>query len=126
MPKEDTKESIIGHIGRAFIWSLAGIKKAWLNELAFRVEAIIIFVMTPVGIWLGRSAAERALLIGTCLLILIVELLNSALEAVVDRIGTEHHELSGRAKDMGSAAALMTMLTAAIVWALIAYERFWG
>jgi diacylglycerol kinase (ATP) len=80
----------------------------------------------PVGIWLGRSAAERALLIASCMLVLITELLNSAIESVVDRIGTEHHELSGRAKDMGSAAAFISMLTAAIVWALIAYERFWG
>lgn len=65
-------------------------------------------------------------MIASCLLILIIELLNSALEAVVDRIGTEHHELSGRAKDMGSAAAFFAMLTAGIIWALLVYERFWG
>ena len=120
------RESVLRHIGHAFIWSAAGVKKAWKNELAFRVEAIIIIIMMPVGIWLGRSAAERALLIASCLLILITELLNSAIEAVVDRIGTERHELSGRAKDMGSAAAFFAMLTAGIIWALIAYERFWG
>jgi diacylglycerol kinase (ATP) len=82
--------------------------------------------MIPVGLWLGRSAVERALLVAACLLILIVELLNSAIEAVVDRIGTERHELSGRAKDMGSAAAFFSMLTAALVYAAIVYERFWG
>ena len=120
------KESVLRHIGNAFIWSGAGIKSAWQKELAFRVEAIIIIVMVPLGIWLARSAAERALLIASCLLILIVELLNSAIEAVVDRIGTDHHELSGRAKDMGSAAAFFSQLTAGIVWALIAYDRFWG
>ena len=119
-------ESVLGHIGNAFIWSATGIKSAWKNELAFRVEAIIITILIPLGIWLGKSAAERALLIASCLLVLIIELLNSALEAVVDRIGTEHNELSGRAKDMGSAAAFIAMLTAGIVWALIAYERFWG
>jgi len=123
---EEAKESIIGHIGKAFIWSAAGIKVAWQKELAFRVEAIIVLAMMPLGIWLGRTAAERALLIASCLLILTIELLNSAIEAVVDRIGTDHHELSGRAKDMGSAAAFFSMLTAGIVWALIAYDRFWG
>jgi len=120
------KESVLRHIGNAFIWSAAGIKAAWRNELAFRVEAIIIIILIPLGIWLGNSAAKRALLIASCLSILIIELLNSAVEAVVDRIGTERHELSGRAKDMGSAAAFIAMLTAGIVWALIAYERFWG
>jgi len=122
----EAKESVLRHIGNAFIWSAAGVKAAWKNELAFRVEAIIIIILVPVGLWLGRSAAERALLIASCLLIVITELLNSAVEAVVDRIGTEQHELSGRAKDMGSAAAFFSMLTAGIVWALIAYERFWG
>jgi diacylglycerol kinase (ATP) len=123
---EKANETVLQHIVNAAIWSAAGVKKAWKNELAFRVEAIIIIIMMPVGIWLGRSAAERALLIASCLLILITELLNSAIEAVVDRIGTERHELSGRAKDMGSAAAFFAMLTAGIIWALIAYERFWG
>jgi diacylglycerol kinase (ATP) len=122
----EAKESVLRHIGNALIWSAAGIKTAWKNELAFRVEAIIIIIFTPLGFWMGRSAAERALLIASCLLILITELLNSALEAIVDRIGPEHHELSGRAKDMGSAAAFFSQLTAGIVWALIAYERFWG
>jgi len=122
----EAKESVLRHIGNAVVWSAAGIKTAWKNELAFRIEAIIIIIMAPVGLWLGESAAEKALLIASCLLILLTELLNSALEAVVDRIGLERHELSGRAKDMGSAAAFFSMLTAAIVWALIAYERFWG
>ncbi|MCP4628203.1 MAG: diacylglycerol kinase [bacterium] len=120
------KESVLRHIGKAFIWSAAGIKVAWQKELAFRVEAIIIIILIPLGIWLGKTAAEQALLIASCMLVLIVELVNSAVEAVVDRIGTDHHELSGRAKDMGSAAAFFAMLAAGIVWALIAYNRFWG
>jgi len=122
----EAKEPVLRHVVNALFWSAAGVKTAWQNELAFRIEAIIITIMLPAGILLGRSAAERALLIASCLLILITELLNSALEAAVDRIGTERHELSGRAKDMGSAAAFFSMLTAAIVWALIAYDRFWG
>ena len=122
----EAKESALGHIVNALIWSAAGVKTAWQNELAFRIESITIMIMLPVGVWLGRSAAERALLVASCLLILITELLNSAIESVVDRIGMERHELSGRAKDMGSAAAFFSMLTAAIVWALIAFDRFWG
>lgn len=122
----EVNETVLGHIANAARWSLAGIKTAWQNELAFRLEAIIIIILAPVGFWMGRSAAERALLIASCLLILITELLNSAIEAVVDRIGPERHELSGHAKDMGSAAAFFSMLTAAIVWALIAFDRFWG
>lgn len=122
----EAKESVLRHIVNALVWSAAGIKTAWQNELAFRVESIIIIIMMPVGIWLGRSAVERALLVASCLLIPTTELLNSAIESVVDRIGREHHELSGRAKDMGSAAAFFSMLTAAIVWILIAYDRIWG
>jgi diacylglycerol kinase (ATP) len=121
----EAKESALGHIVNALIWSAAGVKTAWQNELAFRIESITIMIMLPVGVWLGRSAAERALLVASCLLILITELLNSAIESVVDRIGMERHELSGRAKDMGSAAAFFSMLTAAIVWGLIAFDRFW-
>ncbi|MEJ2169386.1 MAG: diacylglycerol kinase [Desulfobacterales bacterium] len=122
----EARESVLRHIVNALIWSSAGVKMAWQNELAFRIETITILIMTPVGIWLGRSAAERALLIVSCLVILITELLNSAIEAAVDRIGKERHELSGRAKDMGSAAAFVSMLTAVIVWGLIAFDRFWG
>jgi diacylglycerol kinase (ATP) len=122
----EAKDSIIGHILKAFIWSMAGIKAAWKNEQAFRWEAAIVLLMMPVGLWLGRTALEWALLIASAMSILITELLNSAVEAVVDRIGPERHELSKRAKDMGSAAALICMITAAIVWGLIACERFLG
>ena len=122
----DGNDTIFRHLYNAVIWSVAGIRKAWENELAFKLQAIVIIIMLPVGIWLGRTAVEKALLIGSCALILIVELLNSAVEAVVDRIGSGRHELSGRAKDMGSAASFFSMITAAVVWALIAYERFYG
>jgi len=119
-------ESVIGHIKNAFIYTYAGLKSAWMNELAFRGEVVVLIIMTPLGLWLGRSAVEQALLIASILLMLITALLNSALEAVVDRIGQQRHELSKRAKDMGSAAAFISMVTAAVVWALIAYERFLG
>lgn len=117
---------IIAHIIDALKWSAAGITAAWKNELAFRLQLTVIVLILPFGIWLGRTAAERALLIGACALVLIVELLNSAVETVVDRIGPEYHELSKRAKDMGSAAAFFSMLTAAVIWLLILYDRFWG
>ena len=119
-------EGTIRHIAKALVWSMAGIKAAWKHELAFRTQAVVIAILFPIGVWLGRTAVEWALLFGSCMLVLITELLNSALETIVDRIGLEHHELSGRAKDMGSAAAFFSMMTAVVVWLLIAYERFWG
>jgi diacylglycerol kinase (ATP) len=122
----EAKDTIIGHIIKAVIWSMAGLKSAWKNEQAFRWEATIVLLMMPVGLWFGRTAVERALLIASSMLILITELLNSAVEAVVDRIGPERHKLSKQAKDLGSAAAFISMITAAVVWALIAYERFLG
>ena len=119
-------ENIFRHIRNAVIYSWAGFKTAWDNEMAFRTETIVIALMMPIGIWIGDTAVQWALLIGSALLILITELLNSAVENVVDRIGTEHHILSKQAKDLGSAAAAVSMLAAVIVWGLIAYERFLG
>ena len=119
-------EGIFRHIINAFIWSAGGIKAAWKHELAFRSQVIVIAVLMPLGIWLGETAVQRALLFGSCMLVLITELLNSALETIVDRIGLEQHELSGRAKDLGSAAAFFSMTTAVVIWGLVAYDRFWG
>lgn len=76
-------------------------------------------VLIPLGLWLGRNGTDQALLIGSLLLVVIVELLNSAIEAVVDRIGPEHHQLAGRAKDLGSAAVLLAIATAMLIWFLI-------
>ncbi len=81
-------------------------------------------VLIPVALWLGQNAVERALLIGSCLIVLIVELLNSGIEAIVDRVSTDRHELSGRAKDLGSAAVFVSLVLVLVVWALIAYSRF--
>ena len=119
-------EGVFRHIIDAFIWSAGGIKAAWKHELAFRAQAIVIAAMIPVGIWLGETAVQWSLLFGSCMLVLAIELLNSALETIVDRIGLEHNELSGRAKDMGSAASLFSMAAAVVIWGLIAYERFWS
>lgn len=111
-------------IVNATFFSMAGLRAAWREEAAFRQEALLCVVLVPTGVWLGQTAVERALLIGSCLIVLIVELLNSGLEAVVDRIGTEHHRLSGQAKDLGSAAVLLSLLLVLVVWGLIAWARF--
>jgi diacylglycerol kinase (ATP) len=115
-------ENIFRHIKNAVIYSWAGLKAAWDNEMAFRTEAIVIALIMPIGIWIGETAVQWALLIGSSMLVLITELLNSAVENVVDRIGREHHLLSKQAKDLGSAAAAVSMLTALVVWGLVAYE----
>ena len=119
-------ENIFRHIQNAVIYSWAGLKAAWDNEMAFRTEVIVIAFLMPFGIWMGETAVHWALLIGSSTLVLITELLNSAVEKVVDRIGTEHHILSKQAKDLGSAAAAVSMLAAVMVWGLIAYEKFLG
>ena len=107
-------------------YSLEGFKAAFKNEAAFRQEMALTAVMIPAGLWLGTTSVERALLIASCLMVLIVELLNSAVEAVVDRVGLEHHPLSKQAKDMGSAAVLLSLVLTFIVWGLIAWERLIG
>jgi diacylglycerol kinase (ATP) len=116
----------IKHIFDAFGYSLKGLKAAITHEEAFRLELLAVVIMLPLSFWLGRSAVEHALLVGSLLLVLIVELINSAVEAVVDRVGVEHHELSGRAKDIGSAAVMMTLLNVTSVWGFILYDRFCG
>ena len=116
----------IRRIINATFFSLSGLKIAWRNEAAFRQECALAMILLPTAVWLGRNAVERSLLIGTCLLVLIIELLNTAVESVVDRVGMDHHELSGRAKDLGSAAVLVSLLLTVIVWGLIAWDRFGG
>ena len=107
-------------------YSALGITAAWRNEAAFRQELLLVIVLLPVAIWLGQTGLERAVLVACLFIVLIVELVNSALEAAIDRHGDELHELSGRAKDMGSAAVLMSLLLLAVVWGLIAAQRFLG
>jgi len=104
---------------RAFGYSFQGFRHAWREEAAFRQEVGLGVVVIPLGVLLGRNGLERALLVAPMLLILIVECLNSALEAVVDRSGTERHPLAGMAKDMGSAAVLLTFVLLGTVWLLV-------
>ena len=85
---------------------------------------MLALILTPTALWLGRTAAERSLLIGTVWLVLIVELLNTAVESIVDRVGTDHHKLSGQAKDQGSAGVFVSLMLAAVVWGLIIWDRF--
>src|SRR5262249_10936554 len=92
----------------ATFYSITGLRAAWRNEAAFRQECVAVVVLIPIAVWLGQNAVQRALLLSSCVLVLIVELLNTAVEFVVDRVGTDHHELSGRAKDLGSAAGVTT------------------
>jgi diacylglycerol kinase (ATP) len=103
-----------------------GFVHAWRYEAAFRQEIALTVVLAPLAMFLGRTGVERVILIGSCLLVLIVELLNSAVEATVDRVGEEHHELSGRAKDLGSAAVLVSLVAVATVWVTVAWQRFIG
>ncbi|QEL10170.1 diacylglycerol kinase [Kushneria phosphatilytica] len=104
-------------------YSLKGLGAAWRNEAAFRQELILTLVLLPTTFWLGRSLLEWLLLLGSALLVMIVELLNSAIEAIVDRIGVEHHVLSGRAKDLGSAAVFLSVLFAFLVWGSLLLSR---
>lgn len=115
-----------GRVQRAFGYSLKGLRAAYRKESAFRQELILAVVLVPLGIWLGRTGVERALLIGSVLLVLIVELLNSAVEATVDRGGKNWDKLAGRAKDMGSAAVLIALLLALTTWALVLFGRTGG
>jgi len=105
-------------------YSKDGLAAAWKNEAAFREEVMLALVTVPLGLWLGHGGVEKALLVGSILLVLVVELLNSAVEAVVDRVSDERHELSKRAKDIGSAAVLLTLTLAAAVWGLILVPHY--
>jgi diacylglycerol kinase (ATP) len=103
----------------AYYFSIAGLKAVWKHEAAFRQEIVLLIIAIPCALWVGESEVEILLLIGCIVLILLVELLNSAIEAVVDRIGLEQHELSGRAKDIASAAVMLSIIWAVITWVFI-------
>jgi len=113
-----------GRILLATKWSLQGLRAAWLHESSFRLEVYLMVVLAPLGLWLGQTGVERVLLVGSGLLVLSVELLNSAIEAVIERYGAEHHELAGRAKDMGSAAVFVLMMNVLLAWGLILGPRY--
>lgn len=104
---------------RALQWTMKGFAAAWQHEASFRLEAMLVVVVCPLGAWLGRGALEQLALIVPVLLVLAVELLNSAIEAVVDKASPEFNELAGRAKDMGSAAVFVLLVTAVLSWVLV-------
>ena len=114
----------IRRIIRATRFSAQGFASAWKHEAAYRQELALVDIMMPIAVWLGQSIVETALLIAVLLLVLIVELFNSAIEAAIDRHGDEHHELSGRAKDMGSAAVFVVLVIVGVVWGAVIWQRF--
>lgn len=113
----------LARLWHATTFSLAGLQAGW-SETAFRQEALAALVLVPLAFWLGRGWAETALLGGSVLLVMITELLNTAIEATVDRFGPEWHALAKRAKDMGSAAVLLSVVLCAGIWFAALYERF--
>ena len=127
MPVPDTTESAdassnpqksrtgLNRMWHATLYSMAGLRAAW-TETAFRQEALAAFVLLPLALWLGQTWLERAVLAGTVLLVIIVELLNSGIEAAIDRVGPQWHTLSKRAKDLGSAAVLLSLVLCAGTW----------
>ncbi len=110
------------HLIRATQCSLSGLRVALRHEMALQQEIVILCIVIPTALILRPSAVERAVLIGSWMLVIVIELVNSAVETVVDRIGLERHELSGRAKDLGSAAVLCAILLAVAVWVLILFS----
>lgn len=109
---------------QALRYSLQGLRAAWQYESSFRMELYVFAVLAPCALWLGADAIERVLLLGALVLVLVVELLNGAVEAIVDKTTPEYNELAGRSKDMGSAAVFLCMLNAVAVWTLILAPRF--
>lgn len=113
----------LSRVFQAALISLQGLRAAW-GEPAFRQETVLAVVLIPGALWLGRGWLEVSVLVGTVVLVMIVELLNTAVEAVIDRIGSEWHELSKRAKDMGSAAVLLSLLLCSGTWCAALWQRF--
>ncbi len=119
MPGQRTQG--IDRIIKATVYSWSGLRTAFLNEAAFRQELVLFSILTPAGLWLGENGLERAVLVGSLVLVLIVELLNTGIEIVVDRFGGDLHELSGRAKDVGSAAVFLSLVNVPAIWTLVLF-----
>jgi diacylglycerol kinase (ATP) len=113
----------LNRVWHAFGYSLAGLRAGWY-EKAFQQEAVAALVLVPLSFWIGQTWIETSLLIGTVVFVMVVELLNTGLESAIDRVGPEWHDLSKRAKDMGSAAVLLSLLLCLGVWAAAVYVRF--
>ena len=110
-------------IWQALVWSLKGLREGWRVEASFRLEVTLLVILFPLGLWLGHGAIEKALLAGSLLPVPAAEMLNSAIEAVVDKLWPERHEIAGRAKDMGSAAVFLLMINVLVVWGVILLPR---
>jgi diacylglycerol kinase (ATP) len=117
--RDGTRPTGLVRLWLATLNSRRGLVHCFRSEAAFRQELLLALVLVPAALWFGRNGVERALLVGSMLLVLIVELLNTAVEVIVDRIGTEHHHLSGFAKDLGSSAVFFSLLFLATTWALV-------
>jgi len=115
----------LNRVWHAFGYSMAGLRAGW-HETAFRQEALAALVLLPLSAWIGRNWVETALLGGSVLIVMIVELLNTGIETAIDRIGPEWHDLSKRAKDMGSAAVLLSLLLLVAIWGGALYQRFFS
>jgi diacylglycerol kinase (ATP) len=113
-------------VWKATVYSAQGLHAAWKHESAFRQELVLGLILLPISFWISNTWVEVAVLMGVCFLVLIVELLNSAIEAVVDRVGPEHHDLAGQAKDMGSAAVMLSLIMALGTWILIGAHNLLG
>jgi len=109
---------------QAFLWSMKGLRATWDVESSFRLEVYLFILLAPLAMWLGQGGVEKSLLVGSMLIVLVVEVLNSAIEAVVDRWGPELHDLAGRAKDMGSAAVFLSDMNVLLCWGLILGPRW--
>ena len=126
------KEGILGKPGntgitriiRAFGFSMKGFRAAWEHEAAFRQELALTVVLAPLAFVVAETTMQLALLLLSLFIVLITEILNSAVEAVVDRVSDEHHDLAGRAKDMGSAAVFLSLSMTAVIWGLVIFERY--
>jgi diacylglycerol kinase (ATP) len=114
----------LGRILKATDCSRKGFIAAWTHEAAFRQETVLALIMLPLSFWLAQSTSHWAMLVATLLLVLIVELLNSAIETLTDRVSLERHELSGRAKDIASAAVTLSLTVVAVVWGAAIYDKF--
>ena len=114
-------ETGIKRIISAAGYSAKGLRSCWKNEAAFRQEVLGCIVLVPLGLYLGDGGLAKAMLVASCLFVLIVEILNSGVEAAIDRIGHEHNELSGLAKDLGSAAVMLSLVNVAVVWGLVLF-----
>ena len=108
----------------AFGYSMKGLRAAFKHESAFRQETALLLILLPIAVLLGHNIVDYSILIGSLLLVIIVELLNSAVEAVVDRVGDEHNKLAGRAKDMGSAAVFVSLVNVGVIWSMYVFQYF--